>query len=94
MNAQTTTRLTSRWKTICTVGYDSTLAVERTEGDSRRARGGVCLCQARLSGKNGYRGRKVNTTGWPNREIGYAFDLDAETLRRWEEIASSQGQSR
>jgi len=86
----TTTKLTSRWQTICTVGYDATLSVERTEGSPSKARGGVCLCQARISGKNGLRGRKINTTGWPNREIGYAFALDAETLARWEKIAGGQ----
>ena len=89
-----TTKLTNFWQTVCTVGYDATLAVERTEGNASKARGGVCLCQARLSAKNGYRGRKVNTTGHPNREIGYAFDLDAETLARWEQIARDQGSGR
>ena len=86
----TKTKLTNRWTTICTVGYDPTRAVERTTGSPTKARGGVCLCQARISGKNGLRGRRVNTTGWPNREVGHAFALDAETLRNWENLDEQQ----
>lgn len=84
------TTITSKWKTICTVGYDPTLPVERTDGSAIRARGGVCLCQARMSARSGLRGRKVNTTGWPNREIGHTFALERETLAHWEAIASGQ----
>jgi hypothetical protein len=86
------TKITNRWTTICTVGYDATLAVERTEGNGQKARGGVCLCQARMSGKNGLRGRKVNTTGGvhqSHREIGYSFALTADELRHWESLSNS-----
>ena len=85
----TTTKITAKWQTICTVAVNSTLSVERTEGDARKAKGGVCHCQARTSAKNGLRGRLVNANG-SHREIGYAFSLDADKLRHWESIAEGQ----
>jgi hypothetical protein len=81
-----TTKITAKWQTICTVAADPTLSVERIEGDAKQAKGGVCHCQARISGKNGLRGRLVNANG-SHREIGYAFSLDADKLRHWESIA-------
>ena len=79
--------ITNKWKTIRTVlGCDMTIYVERTD------HGPVdyipkCLYQARLSGKNGLRGRFVNVLGSGTaREIGYAFPLDAETLATWKEL--------
>jgi len=85
----TTTKITAKWQTICTLGADTTLLIERTEGDARKAKGGVCHCQARMSGKNGLRGRLVNANG-SHREIGYAFPIDADKLRHWESTAEAQ----
>lgn len=84
----TKTKITAKWQTICTVGVE-VLPVDRTEGDSRKARAGVCHCQARMCGKNGLRGRLVNANG-SHREIGYSFALDADKLRHWESIAEGQ----
>jgi hypothetical protein len=84
----TTTKITATWQTICTAAADPTLSVERIEGDARKAKGGVCHCQARMSGKNGLRGRLVNANG-SHREIGYAFSLDADELRHWESLSNS-----
>ena len=83
------TKINAKWQTICTVAVNPTLSVERTEGDARKAKGGVCHCQSRMSGKNGLRGRLVNANG-SHREIGYTFSLDADKLRHWESIAESQ----
>ena len=72
-------RLTNRWKTICILSYQG--SVNRDE--NRAAHGGVCLYQARISGKNGRRGRKVNSNG-RHEEIGDAFALDDQMLAHWE----------
>ena len=82
----TTTKITAKWQTICTVGIQA-FPVERTEGDARKARAGICHCQARMSGKNGLRGRLVNANG-SHREIGYSFALDADKRWQWEFIAA------
>lgn len=75
-------KLTNRWQTICVVGYEQGL---HTECENRSAHGSVCLCQARVSGKNGVRGRKVNSNG-RHEEIGYAFALTREQLGHWQEM--------
>lgn len=80
-----TVKLTNRWKTVCIVGYQRIA----TECENRHAHGGVCLCQARISGKNGRRGRKVNSNG-RHEEIGYSFALDDKTLAHWEYLASQE----
>lgn len=80
------TRLTNRWRTVCVVGYHNIM----TPCENRSAHGGVCLCQARISGKNGRRGRKVNTNG-RHEEIGYSFALDDETLSHWEYLSRQEG---
>jgi hypothetical protein len=85
----TTTKITAKWQTICTVAANPWVIVERIEGDARKAKGGVCHCQARRSGKNGLRGRLVNANG-SHQEIGYAFPIDADKLRHWESIAEGQ----
>jgi len=79
-------RLTNRWKTVCIVGYQSIATVCQNPS----AHGGVCLCQARISGKNGRRGRKVNSNG-RHEEIGYAFALDDQMLAHWEYLAKQEG---
>jgi hypothetical protein len=79
--------ITNKWKTIRTVlGCDMTIYVERTD------HGPVdyipkCLYQARLSGKNGLRGRYVNVLGSGTaREISYTFTIDEKTLHEWREV--------
>lgn len=76
----TTTKITTRWTTIATVGYTASVS----KNENRAAHGGVCHLQAR-KGANGVIGRKVNTNG-RHQEIGEAFPLDAATLARWERI--------
>ena len=78
-------RLTNRWKTVCIVGYQSIAAVD----ENPSAHGGVCMCQARISGKNGRRGRKVNSNG-RHEEIGHAFALDDQMLAHWEYLAKQE----
>ena len=76
--------ITNRWKTVRVV-------VERLETFKveRRGHGPVdyipkCLYQARLSGKNGLRGRFVNVLGTgADREISYTFPVDANILEAW-----------
>ena len=84
----TKTKITAKWQTVCTIGVE-VIPVEREQGDSRKARAGVCHCQARMCGKNGLRGRWVNANG-RHREISYSFSLDAAKLRHWESIAEGQ----
>lgn len=76
----TTTKITTRWTTIATVGY--TASVSRHQNPA--AHGAVCHLQAR-KGANGTIGRKVNSNG-RHEEIGESFPLDADTLARWESI--------
>ena len=78
-------RLTNRWKTICILGYQGSVGGE----ENRAAHGGVCLHQARISGKNGRRGRKVNSNG-RHEEIGHAFALDDQRLAHWEYLAKQE----
>lgn len=75
---------TTTWTTLAIVGYQC--SVSRDE--NRSAHGGICLLQIRR-GKNGLLGRRVNSNG-RHREIGEAFDLDADTLAHWESIAKSR----
>ncbi len=78
--------ITNKWKTIRTVlECDTTIHVERTD------QGPVdyipkCLYQARLSGKNGLRGRYVNVLGGTGRQISYTFPIDEKTLHEWREV--------
>lgn len=76
-----TTKITKRWTTVATVGYQSINAIRQNPS----AHGGVCHLQAR-KGANGPIGRKVNTNGRHD-EVGESFALDADTLERWERIA-------
>jgi hypothetical protein len=79
--------ITNKWKTVRVVA--ERLAPFEVE---RREHGPVdyipkCLYQARLSGKNGLRGRFVNVLGSGTaREISYTFPLEAETLATWKEL--------
>ena len=75
------TKITTKWITVATVGYSS--SVSRNE--NRSAHGGVCKLQA-CQGENGILGRKVNSNG-RHEEKGESFDLDADTLAHWEKIA-------
>ena len=79
----TTTKLTSRFQTIATVGY--TCSVSRDE--NRSAHGGVCLLQARRNAKGEILGRRVNSNG-RHQEIGAAFLLDSDMLAHWESMSS------
>jgi hypothetical protein len=82
-------QLNHRWKTVCVVGYQSIA----TECENRSAHGSVCLCQARISGKSGRRGRKVNSNG-RHAEIGYSFALDDATLTHWEYLGRQEGRTK
>jgi hypothetical protein len=85
MNTTDRTKLTRRWQTICTVGYQG--SVGRFE--NRAAHGSVCHCQARLVSDGTMQGRRVNANGL-HEEIGDAFYLDSGRLEIWESIARSQ----
>lgn len=76
-----TIKVTSKWTTICTVGY--TAPVSRYE--NRAAHGAVCHCQARRTRDGRIVGRKVNSNG-RHQEVGESFALDAEQLAHWERI--------
>ena len=82
----TTTKITTKWATICIVGYSGSVASGAAE--NRMSHGAVCLCQARRGAK-GLLGRKVNSNGWHS-ETGKSFSLDAETLARWERIGAGR----
>ncbi len=73
-------KITTKWKTICTVRY--TGSVSRDE--NRAAHGGVCLIQVRR-GKRGVLARRVNTNGRHD-EIGESFDATPEDIAYWESI--------
>ena len=77
----TTTKLTSRWQTMCVLGY--TGSVSRDE--NRAAHGGVCLHQARRSKDGRIMARKVNSNG-RHEEIGEPFEIDADKLAHWQSI--------
>lgn len=81
-----TTKITTKWATICIVGYDGSVASGADE--NRMAHGAVCHYQARR-GANGLLGRKVNSNG-RHSETGKAFSLDADTLARWERIGDGR----
>jgi hypothetical protein len=78
------TTLTSKYKTIATVGY--TGSVSRDE--NRAAHGAVCHLQARRAKDGSLLGRKVNTNG-RHIETGDSFPIDARQLTEWERIAKS-----
>lgn len=78
----TTTKLTNRWKTICTLAYDG--SVSRYE--NRAAHGGVCLHQARVTRDGRIMGRKVNTNGL-HEEVGEPFEIDADRVAHWHSLA-------
>lgn len=80
----TTTKITSKWTTVATVGYSGSVS---SRNENRSAHGGVCHLEAR-KGKSGLLGRKTNSNG-RHIEVGDSFPLDAETLARWESIAAS-----
>lgn len=80
MTATNTTKITTRWATIATVGYQG--SVSRDE--NRAAHGAVCHLQARR-GTAGLLGRRVNANG-RHEEVGKSFRLDADTLAHWESI--------
>lgn len=77
------TTITSKWKTICIVGYSG--SVSRDE--NRAAHGGVKLCQARRNRRGELQGRGVNTNG-RHEEVGEPFPLTADELRHWESLES------
>jgi hypothetical protein len=76
--------ITNRWKTVrVAVERLEDIKVERTE-HGRTDYIPKCLYQARLSGKNGLRGRFVNVLGTGTaREISYTFPIDANILEAW-----------
>jgi len=76
------TTLTRRWQTVCTVGYQGSVA----RNENRAAHGSVCHCQARLASDGTVLGRRVNSNGL-HEEIGESFPLDSDRLRNWESIA-------
>jgi hypothetical protein len=78
--AKTETKITTRWTTIATVGYQPGIAKD----ENPSAHGAVCHLQARR-GVNGLIGRKVNTNG-RHSETSETFRLDAETLANWRKI--------
>lgn len=81
-----TVKLTTKWKTIATVGYrpiKTTIA-----NQNRAAHGAVCHCQAMRS-HGVMMGRYVNSNG-RHRETGIAFPLDAEMLENWLKIEKSE----
>lgn len=83
MKMTTATKITSKYTTLCTVGYQG--SVSRDE--NRAAHGGVCHIQVRSAGGR-VLARKVNTNG-RHQEVGEAFEADADQLARWESIAKS-----
>lgn len=76
-------KLTSKYQTICTVGYSG--SVSRNE--NRAAHGAVCHIQARKAGGR-VLARKVNTNG-RHQEVGEAFEPSADDLANWERIEKS-----
>jgi len=79
----TTAKITSRWQTICTLGYQG--SVSRDE--NRAAHGGVCLHQARRSANGRIMGRKVNCNG-RHEEIGEPYEMTADDVAHWASIES------
>lgn len=76
-------QITTKWKTVCTVGFTSSVASGGRE--NRRAHGGVTHCQVRRNEKGEILGRKVNSTG-PGKqrnEVGKPFLIDDETFTKW-----------
>lgn len=82
----TKTKLTTRWKTICIVGYTGSVS---REDYNPAAHGGVCLCQARRTAGGGIIARKVNTNG-RHEEVGESYPIDADTVADWEHLDSQQ----
>ena len=77
-------KLTSKYKTIATVGYNG--SVSRNE--NRAAHGAVCHLQARRNAAGQIVGRKMNSNG-RHQETGEAFLLDEDTLAHWASIERS-----
>ena len=77
----TTTKLTSRWQTICTVGYQGSVSAD----ENRSAHGGVCHCQARVAKGGTIMARKVNANG-RHEEVGEPFAIDEGRVRHWAAI--------
>ena len=77
-------RITSKYTTICTVGYSG--AVSRDE--NRSAHGGVCHIQIRRAKGGKVLARKVNTNG-RHHEIGEAFEPSDEQLAHWGALEKS-----
>jgi len=78
----TTTKITTRWNTICTVGYTGPVSRDQDQ----RAHGGVTHCEARRTRAGRLQGRKINTNG-RHEEVGEPFDLTGDQLDRWQRIA-------
>jgi hypothetical protein len=83
MTTTTKIKLTSRWTTICTVGY--TGSVSRDE--NRAAHGGVCHIQLRQSAR-GPVARKINSNG-RHKEVGEVFAATTDQIEHWATIAAS-----
>lgn len=82
---KTTTRLTSRWQTVCIVGYSGAVSLD----ENRAAHGGVRMCQARRSRSGVIQGRMVNSNG-RHEEVGEPFTLTAELLADWESLEAQR----
>ena len=82
----TTTRITTRWAIIATVGYQHSVDPCNEE---RRAHGAVCHLESRRTATGAIRGRRVNSNGY-YREIGNSFELSADELARWRRIGASR----
>ena len=82
---KTTIKLTSRWQTICTVGYQGSVSTD----ENRSAHGGVCHCQARVAKDGTIMARKVNANG-RHEEVGEPFATDEEQVNHWAAIERGQ----
>lgn len=81
MKDTTDAKLTSRWQTICTIGFQGSVKCHQ----NRAAHGGVCHLQARRARDGRIMARRVNSNG-RHEEIGGAYVTDAETIAHWRKL--------
>ena len=79
------TTITTRWKTIATVGYRGCV---NSHDSNPCAHGAVCHLEARRNAYGELLGREVNSNG-RHQETGKAFSLTAERLAEWQRINKS-----
>lgn len=77
-----TTRITSKFKTIATVGFTGSVS---SKHENRAAHGGVCHLQARRNAAGELVGRRVNSNG-RHQEVSEAFLVDQDTVDAWGSI--------